>query len=347
MERLIIGDTHLEDKYEGLLVAQCEALIKIYDEALKAHPELEEVVFMGDLTMHRRPSPKVLLWLKQVIDHMSRHSRVVMLRGNHDSQTKADDGVTALSLFDSEVVKTYTHTEQHDETKSYYIPHYEDEEAIKTDLAACPKDYAIFGHFGYFGALNSAGDNDFSIAVDDFPSNSVVGHIHTYGQTDTKRGHKLIRLGTPYPTSFSEGRKDSFYGILSQTEEDPYSMSIYPVSFGPRFLTVAYDTVGDNLEFINDPHYFTILRIVFDTLEEVPPLSEILEGVNVHYVETKFKPLVDTKEEFVTTSTEDPITELTDEIIDSYINCSNTSISKQTLLDSLQIIYENQQGRDQ
>jgi len=347
MERLIIGDTHLEDKYMGLLGAQREGLIRLIEQAFIERPTIEEIVFLGDMTMHRRPSPSVLLNLQEVIQYASRLARVVILRGNHDSQTKADDGVTALSLFSNEKVRVITHAIVDHETKSHYIPHYEDEQRIKEELKRTPKGYAVFGHFGYFGALNSAGDNDFSIAVDDFTSHAIVGHIHTFGQIETAKGYTLTKLGTPYSTSFSEGRKDNFYGVLTQTEETPYHLSIYPIDFGPRYLSVPYDEVGYNLEYINDENYFTILRVVMDTLEDTKPLSEMLEGVDAHCVETKFKPLVDAKEEFIPESTDDPVTELTDEIIDSYISASNTSISKEVLLESLHAIYENQQGRDQ
>jgi DNA repair exonuclease SbcCD nuclease subunit len=49
--------------------------------------------------MHRKPSPSELLAFKKILSRCSMvRSDVVVLRGNHDSETKADDGVTALSL---------------------------------------------------------------------------------------------------------------------------------------------------------------------------------------------------------------------------------------------------------
>ncbi len=106
MQTLVIGDLHFDNKPMGMLDAQKEAIIKI----CKENSDCKRVIFLGDLMMHRNPRPSVLLALKEVIDAVSKDKAVYILRGNHDSVTKADDGVTALSLFESPSVRVVTQT---------------------------------------------------------------------------------------------------------------------------------------------------------------------------------------------------------------------------------------------
>ena len=80
---------------------------------------------MGDVFMYRKPSPSELLALDDVLSYITdiHGADVVILRGNHDSETKADDGVTALSVFANSKVKIITHTEIERHTRRVYIPH--------------------------------------------------------------------------------------------------------------------------------------------------------------------------------------------------------------------------------
>ena len=80
-----------------------------------------------------------------------------------------------------------------------YIPHYENQETIKKALDEVPEGYFVFGHFGYRGCLNSAGDADFSLRLSDFRNPSLLGHIHRHVQKDN-----VTILGTPYTTNFGE-----------------------------------------------------------------------------------------------------------------------------------------------
>ena len=96
MSTLVIGDLHFDDKPQGMMEAQKQAIINI----CKKNVGCNKVIFLGDLMMHRNPRPTVLIALKEMLDYISEQLRfdVYILRGNHDSVTKADDGVTALSL---------------------------------------------------------------------------------------------------------------------------------------------------------------------------------------------------------------------------------------------------------
>ena len=288
---LVIGDLHFDNKPYGLLKAQRGTTIEIYNDAIKSGP-IDDVIFLGDLMMHRKPYPSVLLALKEVIDYISEKSNVFILRGNHDSETKADDGVTALSLFESKNVTIITHIMIVAASRRVYIPHYEDETRIKEALASVPKGYTVFGHFGYYGSLNSAGDND-------------------------------------------------FYGII---EDD--RLETFPIDFGPRHLVVDYDMVEENLDWINDARYFTLLRINIDTVnEDQNNITELTNKLNAGYVEIKYKPLVDTSDEVIIDSI-NPVTDINDSLIEEYINSSTTTIGKDSLLSGLKLIHENQQSRN-
>ena len=81
MKTLVIGDLHFDNKPDGLLEAQKAAILQI----CKENSECDKVIFLGDLMMHRNPRPTVLLALKEMLDVISQHKDVFILRGNHDS----------------------------------------------------------------------------------------------------------------------------------------------------------------------------------------------------------------------------------------------------------------------
>lgn len=336
VKTLVIGDLHFDCKDKQQLAHQILAVKRIVKEALK-RKYIDHCIFLGDLMMHRKPSPSVLLALQDVIRFCEdRFVRTYILRGNHDSENKSDDGVTALSLLNSKKTIVVTQTLVDDINKRVYIPHYEDEERIKRDLSKVPTTHTVYGHFGYYGALNSAGDADFGIRVSDFRTRSVLGHIH---KATVKDG--ITVLGTPYTTNFGEAGKDCYYAVV---ERD--IIQRYPIEFGPRHLSVDYDSVEENLDWINDTNFYTMLRINVNTLSESQDgVADLIDKLNVGRVEVKYKPLFDDKDEFTPAST-NVATDLTDELIEEYINSSKSSIGKDKLMEGLNLIYENQRSRN-
>ena len=343
---LVIGDLHFDNKPHGLLQAQVNCIKSIIQ-----NEDVDDIIFLGDLMMHRKPYPRVLLGLKDVIDFAAKRAEVTIIRGNHDSENKSDDGVTALSLFERDAnqrlrpktkdkynkVNVITQTWYDHEKKRVFIPHYEDEQLIKKDLATVPTGYSVFGHFGYCGSLNSAGDNDFSLSLTDFRNPTILGHIHRYSRGDT-----VTLLGTPYTTNFAEYKKENFYGIIKDGE-----LETFPIEYGPRHLVVDYDMVEENIDWINDEKYFTLLRINISTVDkEQDSIADLIDQLNVGYVEIKYTPVVDEKYEREEMKTIDPVTEINDALIEDYINSSNTKLGKEELLKGLNIIHENQQSRN-
>jgi len=349
MKTLVIGDLHFDDKPLGLLAAQKEAVLKICRE----NTECSKVIFLGDLMMHRHPRPTVLLALKEVMDEVCKTKEVFILRGNHDSVTKADDGITSLSLFEkpetqqliphprnkTKQIHVITETCYNHRYEWAFIPHYEDDEKIKEDLSKVPEGYMVFGHFGYNGVLDSAGDGDFGLALSDFKNPTILGHIHR----ESSKGGVTV-LGTPYSTSFGEAGKDNYYGILTGS-----SLEKIPTEWGPRHLLMDYDKIEDNLDWINADKTsanFTLLRININTInEDQDQIATLCDAITAPYIEIKYKPLLDEKEEF---ETDNKVftTAINDELIEHYINSSNVSINKEELLSGLKLIHENQQNRD-
>ena len=324
----IIGDIHLDDKYNGYLDFQVESIKKIID-----CENSQDIIFLGDLFEKRSPSPRVLLALQSILDYIPRDKKVYLLRGNHCSQTKADDGLTALSLFEyKRNVTVIKHTRS---INGYtFIPHYENERTIIDDLGRVPDSDIVLGHFGYNGCLNPMGDPDFTISLDMFTNPTFLGHIHHF-----KEAGNVAIVGTPYTTSFQEANKDSFYAVVDSKGK----YKIKPINFGIRHLIMDLNSVVENKEFIENDNYFTLLRIMVNTLDkDQDNLREVLDHIKPMYVDVKYKPVVDENKPQSSYNPEQIITKVDETLIEDYINNTNTTLSKQELLDGLKIINENQ-----
>jgi len=344
MRTLVLGDIHISNKDASLRDAQEKCIKKIYD---KEKPD--DVIQLGDFLDFRKPSPEALLTAKSIIDHWRKASDVYILRGNHCASTKADDGVTAMSLFDSppnqkllpysrdreQKVKVITHTWFDYRTKRAFIPHYENEEKIIKDLKDCLRDYTVFGHFGYFGCLNSVGDHDFNININSFRNDTILGHIHRQNQrTFTSDGEEksLLILGTPYTTNFGESGKDNFYAIIEDGET-----TLHKIDHGPRHLMLKNSEVLERADEINDSNYHTYLRIILEAGET----QVNLDNITPHSIDIKYSPAFD--EEVVSDyiPTRD-LFRINDVIIGDYIDSANSSIERDKLLGGYNLLkYED------
>tara|TARA_R110000824_G_scaffold351071_1_gene538039 strand:+ start:79601 stop:80635 length:1035 start_codon:yes stop_codon:yes gene_type:complete len=344
MRTLVIGDIHVSNKDASLRLAQEECIKKIYD---KEKPD--EVIQLGDFLDFRKPSPEALLSAKSMIDHWRSASDVYILRGNHCASTKADDGVTAMTLFERNTtqeilphsrnrthkVKIVSHTWYDHRTKRAFIPHYENEERIKQDLASVPKGYIVFGHFGYFGCLNSVGDHDFDININSFRNTTFLGHIHRQNKrvfTYEEEEQQVLILGTPYTTNFGESEKDNFYAIIEDGE-----IILHQINHGPRHLMVNNSDIPERLDEINDKNYQTYLRVLLNPGEA----QCSLDGVNAHSVDIKYTAAFN-EEEVSNYRPNRNLFRLNDVVIEDYINSANASIEKDRLLEGYNLLkYEH------
>jgi len=353
MRTLVITDLHLNSRIPGLLNAQVSCVLDIFN---KEKPD--EVIIMGDVFMYRKPSPSELLAFRDLIAGMpgdltypGHMTPITILRGNHDSETKADDGVTALSLFErpSNRTKVITHTHIDHERKRVYIPHYENEDIIIRALEMVPKGYTVFGHFGYAGCLNSAGDADFSISLSNFDAPTFLGHIHRFRQGQgglRKPRSRVVCLGTPYTTNYGEAFKDNFYAILDDggprtkkntgwvnSKGDTYTVEFKQATSGPRHLVYSAKDLENNLETINDPNYFTFLRVMVGSDHYPIPYDKL----RAEYLDVKYSPMFN--EDEVSTFTPDKdLFSVNELIISDYVEGANSTICSEDLMKGYRLL---------
>ena len=330
MRTLILGDIHISNKNEALRQAQVDCVAKIFT---KVKPD--EVIQLGDFLDFRKPSPEALLAAKSIIDFWKEKAHVIILRGNHCASTKADDGVTALSVFEHDKVDIITHLEVDHQLERVYIPHYENEKLITTALRKCPKDYTVFGHFGYYGCLNSVGDYDFNINLDSFRNNTILGHIHRYAERSFEHEGKeknILILGTPYTTNFGETGKINYYAVMEEG-----SITLHEINHGPRHVLIKNSDVQAQVEYINDENYHTLLRVILEAGET----QANLDNVNAAFIDVKYAPAFDEEELSNYTPSRD-LFRINDVIIEDYIESANSSIEKDKLMEGYNLLkYED------
>ena len=341
MRTLVITDLHLNSRVPGLLDAQVGCVLDIFN---KEKPK--EVIIMGDVFMYRKPSPSELLAFRDLIAGMPGDPKypghwtpITILRGNHDSETKADDGVTALSLFErpSNLTKVITHTHIDHRRKRVFIPHYENEETIIRALEMVPEGYTVFGHFGYVGCLNSVGDYDSSISLSSFSTTTLLGHIHNFCERQgglQKARSRVICLGTPYTTNYGEAFKDNFYAICDESADLRYhSLEFKKVTTGPRHLVYAAKDIEDKIEEINDPNYFTFLRVMIGADHHTIPYDKL----NVAYVDVKYSPVFN-EEEISTFTSDRDLFSVNEMIISDYVEGANSIIPSEDLMKGYRLL---------
>jgi len=329
MRTLVVTDLHLNSRVLGLLGAQQECVKRIVREE-----KPDDVIIMGDVFMHRKPSPSSLIAFKRILDFITaKGATVTVLRGNHDSETKADDGVTALSVFDYTGVDIVTLARCDHKKKRAYIPHYEDEETIIEFLEDIPSDYTAFGHFGYDGCLNSVGDADFALGLHHFGCDTLLGHIHGFRE---RRGgtegnpSRVITLGTPYTTNYGEAFKENFYGLI---DED--GIQFKRIKHGPRHLVYSASNLENNLDIINDPEYFTFLRVVREKEDDDIPLQDI----KVSHVDVKYAPVFN-EDEVSTYKPGRDLFSINDVVIQDYVKEAITTIPVEKIMEGYRLLQD-------
>lgn len=347
MKCLVIGDTHFDDKYSGLLECHFDTISKLA-EANKP----KYVVFLGDIFHHRKQNPEVIVKTRKFFDKLQLSpglTKIFVIRGNHDSSDKSDNGLTTLSILEypGSKVSVITQTEFDTDLNFLFIPHYENEDRIINDIKNkdINKDTFIFGHFGYAGCLNSTGFFDFKIDPALFKCNTILGHIHRF----TDNG--LIKiLGTPWPTSFTENDYQHYVCLLEKTKSKKWKISkLQEVDFGPRFFTVPYDLLDSYKEDLTNPKYFSILRVLVNKFSEdgndqVIKKDELISKYGVKHVEVRFSPVLDKKlnSRISNYNPDIPLDKIDDKIIEKYIEENSTSIPTDKIKAGLDIILKHE-----
>ena len=335
---LLLTDIHLSNKSikgVSLIDTQVNCLLDIIQRE-NAH----EIIIMGDIFMQRKPSPTALLALRKIISFATKNGtkEIIMLRGNHDSETKADDGVTALKVFEAHKgVRVIEHTAICHEKKRVYIPHYEDQARIFHALRNAPKGYTAYGHFGFVGCLNSVGDRDFDIPIKEFKNRTYLGHIHKH-YTSWNGDNPVTVLGTPYTTNFGEEGQVCFYGV--KTSEDK-EFVFREVTSGPRHIVIKYKDFVENFEsykeIINTGNFSNLIRFAVGKDDRVD--YSVLDKLSLFYVDFKFSPMEEKEKQ--DQSEYMPPKELftiNDKIIEDYVDKHNTSLDKKDIMWGLNVL---------
>ena len=297
MKALVIGDTHLDNSIPGLLDKQLETLDKLVESN---RPKI--VVFLGDIFHKRKPNPEVIVKTFKFFKRVAVKpglSNIFVLRGNHDSDNKSDDGLTALSILEypGSKVKVITHPYMDPRFGFAFIPHYENEEELLLQckiISDYSKELLVFGHFGYNGCLNSTGHFDSDIDQSVIKNRTILGHIHEY-----HKENNITILGTPWTTNFGEVDYPKYVGILESEDGTKWSeLKLQEVDFGVRHYVAPLESLESLKEEIDDPKYFTILRVILskfsdDTSNDLR--AQIYNEYAVGHVSLKFEPIFDKK----------------------------------------------------
>lgn len=342
MKYLLIGDLHLDDKHPGYLDAQVEYISSIMSKYNSVRED-RGIIFLGDIFDKRSPSPSVLLAFRQILRSVRSCNWTNILRGNHDSETKADDGITALSLFDEggepwSQVAVATHITE--KGSLLFIPHYEKQDKIIEALKNADPSQVIFGHFGFFGTTNSRGDYDCSIPINSFNNITFLGHIHQYSTTGM-----VTVVGTPYTTSYFESGKPN-YLIELDIDGDNVTWEKVPSEGGIRHLVYKYKDLEENRDNLYDPRYYTLLRVILDPKEVVHDMDfirKIKEEYKVDWVDIKIESSVndDNKENLSSYVPKRELHNINNQVIEDYLDENKTSIPKEDLLKGLNAIKNN------
>lgn len=322
MRTLIITDLHLYEKPAGHLEAQKGAIIDII---AKHNQEVDKLIILGDVFMRRKPSPSELLAFNEVCNFINNVKLPThILRGNHDSEDKSDNGRTVLSLYRSMYIMV--HTQASIGTHESFIPHYEDESKIVDYLKVVPEGSKVFGHFGYNGCMNSMGDLDFGIDLKHFKNPTYLGHIHKYKQ----EGNVTI-LGTPWTTNFGEVGDWKGYHILEDDHLDAYT-----TLSGPKHLVMTLDELREDLVVVNhlSNQYFVLLRIL---LEPGEGMQDLPDELDVAHVDFKYKPTFD-EENQSSWRPERELFQLNSQIIEDYVQGCVTSLDSSSIMAGYDII---------
>ena len=317
MKTLVIGDTHFHNSNRELRHEQIRTIRGLYELSV------DNVIFLGDVFDKRNPSPECVLDVKNFFDSIYKETYV--LTGNHDQATKSDDGITMLSILNNKVVSIINRitrvNQMHLGHDAWFIPYYENEETIKSALDDAPKGAMVYGHFGFAGALNNAGDADFSLNADSFTNRTILGHIHSH----RTKGNITI-LGTPYSTCFQDmGQK--YYGVVSEG-----LLEVTPLDKGPIHLVLTTRNLGELTKYKDR---YVIARIMLDREDVVFSLYDLKQTYPwVKEWDVKFKPTYD--EDLLSeyrSSVE--LFQINDQIIDDYIGQAQTNWSKKELMSIL------------
>jgi hypothetical protein len=264
-----------------------------------------------------------------------------VLRGNHDSQNRNDDGLTALETlcYPGSKVRLVQQTIVDTDLNFLLIPHYEDDEKIKEHLSRGVDEHTVaFGHFSYCPEHLGIRGFDSDLKLKDFQCRTILGHIHKYVEDE----HVTI-LGTPWSTNYGEADNEHFVGVMEENSHGWGPLNKFKVTCGPRFYEAPYDALDAMKDEISDPNYFTLLRVTLDKFSDDPPSllrADILNKFKVAHVDLRFQPVYDDtlNDRLSGYDPNVPLTVIDADIIKKYIAEQSSTIPHELLENGLDLI---------
>jgi DNA repair exonuclease SbcCD nuclease subunit len=328
---LFITDLHLRSDYiPGFLEKQVKTLLALVN---KKPPD--SLIIGGDVFHRRNPGGDELLAFDTLLDKF-KCKNIYVLRGNHDTIHKDGTSDTTLSLFKEKahIIKD-TATFRIGSVDFDFVPHYESEEKIVSEVKKCK--HHLVGHFGFDGCIsNGSYSMDAKLKRWHFPKGKFIflGHIHKPKVYD-KRIHIL---GTPYSNSFGESNAQKFITELV-IREGNVQVFRKPIDFGIRHVCCSVDELEKKSKQLNFGNFFTVLRLQLDRMDEYVErqLNEKLtKTYDVDYLEMSFEDILP---KFTSEYTPDrKLFSLDEDIISSYVDSRNSIFEKKDLMDTLKMI---------
>lgn len=333
---IVIGDLHLRDKGNGYIEFQIKSIIDLINS-----DDYFAVIFLGDVFDKRRPSPTELLRLNDIINSINT-KKTYIIRGNHESETKSDNGVTVLSLYHNpnKGVHVFEHTTRINHKHfppTTFIPHYENPLSIIESLDRVPEGDMVFGHFGFKDDDDFKVDFD-AIALKNFNNFTILGHIHRY-----KKEGQVHTLGTPYTVNYGEHNKECYYGIIRHTE-DSYKFTKRKHKAGIKHIVSTYEDLDKYTKYFNSNKYYTLVKLLLKKLDEDTSFkfkNEILEKYNIDVLDMVYSPIISMKDDADELSTYVPNKELfkiDDTVIENYVTNQTTDLTKEDIMRGYDIL---------
>jgi len=328
---LFITDLHLRSDYvPGFLSEQVKTLVTL----VNAKPP-DSLVIGGDIFHRRNPGGDELLAFGEVLDKF-KCKNIYVLRGNHDTIHKDGTSETTLSLFkDKAKIVTESETIRLGSVNFDFVPHYEDEAKIVSEVKKC-KNHVI-GHFGFDGCVSNGYYHlEAKLKKWHFPKKKLVflGHIHKPKIYD----NRIHILGTPYSNSFGEANSQKFITELIIRDGD-IELNRKPINFGIRHVVCFIDELEKKSKSLRFDSFFTMLRVKLDRLDEYVErqLNErLVKDYNVDYMELSFEDVLPKFESDY--APDKKLLSLDHDVISSYIESRNSIFSREELLEALEQI---------
>tara|TARA_R110000824_G_scaffold54689_4_gene151031 strand:- start:18304 stop:19320 length:1017 start_codon:yes stop_codon:yes gene_type:complete len=327
---VVISDIHLRSDYvPGFLDAQIKTLTRLVN---RKPPD--SVVIGGDIFHKRNPSGDELLAFDTILESFD-CKNIYVLRGNHDTIHKDGTSETTLSLFKNRAtIISDTETHRIGSASFDFVPHYEDEKKIVSEVKKCKNH--VFGHFGFDGCIAN-GNYAYSTVLRKwhFPKKklSFLGHIHK-----PKKYDNVYVIGTPYSNSYGESNaiKMSMELLIRDGEIEVIRK---PIDFGIRHVACTVDELAAANKKFKFDSFFTMLRVKLDRLDEYVERQlhdKLVNDYKIDHLELSFEDILPKFGSSYAPDTK--LISLDDKVIEDYLDSRDSIFSKKELLEALHLI---------